>query len=89
VNPTLSAHQINSEARCRVNMTEEARRWSRRSDYDYVARLHENTFIARNAGLRGIASQKEEAAAQREANTQAVWGCVDSMLRDIAVRGSM
>ena len=81
--PTWSADRIEEEARARAEMPEDARRLTRRGDWDYVFTLHQNTCIAAGAGLRLIATQKAAAASQTEANMRVVWDRVDAMIANI------
>ena len=79
-NPTWSADRIDEEARGLAAMPEDVRRITRRGDWDYVFALHHIAQIAAGAGLRHMAAQKADFAAETEANIRAVWDRVAAMI---------
>ena len=78
-NPTWSADRIDEEARGLAAMPEDVRRLTRLGDWDYIFALHQNAAIAAGAGLRHMAAQKADFAAETEANIRAVWDRVAAM----------
>ena len=79
MNPTWSADRIDEEARGLAAMPEDVRRLTRLGDWDYVFALHQNAQVAAGAGLRHMAAQKADFAAETEANIRAVWDRVAAM----------
>ena len=89
MNPTWSADRIDEEARGLAAMPEDVRRITRRGDWDYVFALHHIAQIAAGAGLRHMAAQKADFAAETEANIRAVGDRVAAMTANAPVSGGI